>query len=617
MVASLHIQKNFAVAVCWAVLWGWLATTALGQHNYEIRKVSFKGSKTFDKSTLLEKTSVYESTRFSRWILKKEPSLFNPEFADADADRVRRFYQSEGFLHAEVKLDSVRRHEKRQRVDLFFSVKENAPVLVDKLLFQIDSGQVVALGDSALRRVMRRPLLAPDTRFVDQSLRNDMENINDRFRNRGYMYVETHFDLKLDTDSNKTDVTYRIFPGTVCSFGATAVSGNRYVRESVIRRELAYAEGQQFSKRKLETTRHQLYNLQLFRIVSLNPQSDRVTMLTPIPVKVFIQEMPRWSTKFGAGYGTEDQVRAFGDFTYRGLWGGPSRLNLYLKYSALTPYYVSLSWVNPQFVMPRLSLAVNPYAKQENEPGYTTRTYGVNFPASYVWSAKLRGTLTYYAEKVTQMVESDDADVPNPEDEDFLYNKSGVSATLGFSNARPVVSPVRGWTFNLGAKVNGGPFGSDFDYTRLWADVRTYQKAGRFTFAERAMVGAIRSADAAGFVPVEDRWYSGGSNSNRGWARSAIGPRRDSGTPLGGKSILEANAEVRHPLFWQVALAAFVDASNVWPDTYRYRPDELNIAAGGGLRINTPIGPVRLDVGVPVWNAKRSAQFFLSVGQAF
>ncbi|MDD3078315.1 MAG: BamA/TamA family outer membrane protein [Paludibacter sp.] len=587
------------------------------QKNYEIRKIVFHGNETFDKTTLLDNTSIYESSWFSKKIQKKEAVLYNPELTNADTERIRRFYQSEGFLYATVKLDSVQTHEKKQTVNLYFSIQENKPVVVDKLLFKIDNGKELTLNDSIVKRLLHQPELTRGKRFIDQRLYNDVERINNFYKNRGYIYVDTRFDLKLKPDSGKTDILYQINRRNLCQFGASSISGNRYIKEQVIRRQLNYKQGNNFSKKDLESSRKQMYSLQLFKIVSLSPQTDNVTRQNPIPVQVYIQEMPRWSSKFGLGYGTEDKFRAYGDFTYRGLFWGTSRLNLYLKHSSLLPYYASLSWIEPRFLLQKLSLSLNPYVKREAEPGYTTNTYGINLPATYSLSEKIKSTLTYYIEKVIQIVESDDADVPNPEDDDFLYNKSGLSATLSLNNARPIMNPEKGWILSLGAKVNGYIFGSDFDYTKFWTDARMYQKVERFSLAERVMIGAIHSADASDFIPVEDRWYSGGSNSNRGWGRSEIGPKRESGTPLGGKSILETNIEVRHPLFWRIQLAAFVDASNVWTETYYYDLRNMDVAVGGGLRIDTPIGPIRFDIGAPVWNEKHKVQFYLSVGQAF
>jgi len=165
--------------------------------------------------------------------------------------------------------------------------------------------------------------------------------------------------------------------------------------------------------------------------------------------------------------------------------------------------------------------------------------------------------------------------------------------------------------------MNGYFFGGDYSYIRLWSDFRTYQKAGDLVMAFRLMAGGIHSSDESNFIPVEDRFYSGGSNSIRGWSRSQLGPKRESGSPLGGKSIFESNIELRYPLFWRLGGVAFFEAGNVWEEEFKYKLNDLGYAAGAGLRLETPIGPVRFDVGLPLWNEKKSPQFFISVGQAF
>jgi outer membrane protein insertion porin family len=81
--------------------------------------------------------------------------------------------------------------------------------------------------------------------------------------------------------------------------------------------------------------------------------------------------------------------------------------------------------------------------------------------------------------------------------------------------------------------------------------------------------------------------------------------------------MLETSLEVRFPLFWRLSAVAFVDVGNTWLQEYSYHLNELAYAVGPGLRIKTPIGPVRFDVGFPVWNKKKRPQFFISVGQAF
>ncbi|NDV47199.1 hypothetical protein D0T49_09095 [Paludibacter sp. 221] len=604
-----------------------LPVRSTAQNNYEIRKIKFTGNKTIEKSELLDQLAIHESNFIQRQIQKKEASLYSHELIDADVERLTRYYQSKGFLHVDVQLDSLALNNKKQTLNIYFAITENPPVLADSVMINID-GSVENFDEDRFQKRMPRQLeLTKNQRFEDDLLYTDISRLNMVFINRGYVYTNTDFRLNLRPLKNATCIYYNIQPEKICQFGETTVSGNRYVKEKYITRQLNYKEGITYSQELLDKTRKQLYDLQLFRIVSISPQMDKETERNPIPIQIRIDEMPRWMTKFGVGWGTEDKFRAFADVTYRGLFGGTSRLNLYAKHSALTPYYISLSWIEPQFFLKKLSLTVNPYIRRENEPGYDVQRIGLNITAGYRFTDKLNTSLGYYIERVRQFdaTEADsDSDIFDPESRNYLYNKSGISASVTYSNAQPVMSPMRGGSVSVGGKLNGYIFGSSFNYTKLWIDARKYQRIGRLVIAGRAMIGGINSSDESQFIPVEDRFYSGGGNSNRGWARAYLGPtyvKEENGNsktlPSGGKSILEMNLEFRHPLFWQIELAAFLDVANVWTQSYHFRPNELNYATGGGIRVNTPIGPIRFDVGVPIFNEKKSVQFFLSVGQAF
>ena len=605
-------KLNILIVLLFVVLNG-----ILSQQNYEIEKIYFKGNNQFTKAELLLQMLNYEYGPIAKYIQRKEAALFSEEFAKSDADRIRLFYQSQGYLNASVKFDSIRQNDKKQKVKLFYSITENKPYLVSKLTFIINNKTIQLKNDSLFDNLKNTLLLTKSERFVDEKLNNDIQSINNLLINNGFLYSKTKYELKLNTDSSTTEIIYIIDTAEKCKIGNTTIEGNIYLKNKYIEKQISYDINDNFSNKKLEKTKENLYNLQLFRIVSVNPQTNRDTRINPVPIKLLIQEMPRWSARYNVGWGTEDKIRTSGDFTFRSPFGGTNRLNLLVKYSALNPYFVSLSWTQPQFFVRNLAITVNPYFKMEVEPGYKMRVTGINFPVNYEVNKFITATGTYYFEKVKQYTDSSNTDILNPENDDFRYNKSGISGGITLNYSKPTISPEKGFLISLGAKMNGYIFGSDFNYTRLWSDVRFYQKLGRFTLAERAMIGNNLSADSTGFIPVEDRWYSGGINSNRGWGRAQIGTKRSDGTPIGGKRILETNFEVRHPLFGIVDFAAFIDASNVWNSSSTFKLTDLHIATGGGLRINTPIGPIRFDVGVPIWNEKKRVQFNLSVGQAF
>ncbi len=590
----------------------------LAQDNYEIRHINFRGNKALEDDVLLDAMSLKEVSFLEKVMTKQERSLYNQEIMDMDMQRLTRTYQSEGFLNVKATLQPPIINEKRQNVKLYIDIEEGEPFLVDSVFFRFDEEKIHFDSDSLVKRLLRKVELSNGDRFRDEYLNSDVMLIQDALKSLGYAYVKVDYNLDLKTKLSKTDIRYTVEAGPKSYVGKTEIAGNKHVSEAFIRKQLRYEEGELYNRSLLNETRQSLYQLQLFRVVSVLPQTDEETLKNPIDIKINVDEAPRMNTRYGAGYGTEDKFRTFLDFNYHGFLGGARRINIYLKHSALVPYSASLRWIQPQlFGIMNSTLELNPFITRNDEPGYNTRTYGINIPLTYQFNTWLQSSLSYYREDVEQTIEQDDPEFTDRERDKFPYNKSGVLLSTIFNNSNPQFSPERGVNLSAGLKINGYMFGGDFSYTRLFGEFRTYHKIGDLVIAGRVMAGGITSADSSGFIPVEDRFYSGGSNSVRGWNRSELGPKRSSGTPMGGKSVLEGNFELRYKLFWRLSGVAFLDAGNVWESSFAYKINKLAYAAGGGLRLETPIGPVRFDLGVPVWNEKKSPQFFISVGQAF
>ena len=589
----------------------------LAQENYEVRKVTFTGNKTLNKDFLLEKMAIKEMSWVEKKITKKEPFLYSRELMTLDLERLKRIYQSEGFLNVKTKLQPLNVNEKKQTVKITIEVIEGEPIVSDNISMTIINNTEKLDADSLFSKISGKLNLKEGKRFRDEALKQDTRFVEDFLRSMGYAYSSADYNLSLKPEELTTGIRYTLKPGPVSYLGETRISGNKNVSEEFIRKQLKYETGDLYDKSLLDRTRQNLYSLQLFRVVSVLPEREPKTHKSPIPVNIYIEETPRITTRLGAGYGTEDKFRTFLNLNYHGFLGGARRINLYLKHSALEPYSVTLRWIQPRFLGFNSTISVNPFLIRNKEPGYDTRTFGVNIPLTYQFSPSTTGKITYYLEDVQQRIEAGDSEFLNMESNKFLYNKSGILLSGVFNSSTPSFIPEKGINLSIGYKVNGYIFGSDFNYTRLWGDFRTYHELGDAVFAFRIMAGSISSADNSGFIPVEDRFYSGGSNSIRGWNRSRLGPTRESGTPVGGKCIFESNLEIRYPVVWRLSLVAFFEAGNVWEKSWSYNFNNMGYAAGSGLRVETPIGPVRFDVGFPVWNEKKSPQFFISVGQAF
>ena len=120
----------------------------------------------------------------------------------------------------------------------------------------------------------------------------------------------------------------------------------------------------------------------------------------------------------------------------------------------------------------------------------------------------------------------------------------------------------------------------------------------------------------SGFVPVNERFLSGGEGSVRGYPRNSLGPTDDEGNPVGGKAVIEVRGEARLRRVGKWQLVLFADTGMVWHDVSAIDLSQLAVGAGAGIRYGTPIGSLRFDAAYPVSNGG-DWQFYFGIGQAF
>ena len=182
----------------------------------------------------------------------------------------------------------------------------------------------------------------------------------------------------------------------------------------------------------------------------------------------------------------------------------------------------------------------------------------------------------------------------------------------------------RGWLVSTTAEWGLQPLGSDFDYLRTVVRGSHYLPVGPLTLASN-----VRWSDLLAFrgqppVSALDLFFTaGGTQTVRGYQQDSLSAYtvtiNGERVSLGGTKLLVFNEEVRFPLFWLFSGAGFVDAGNTFTDERGIVLGDLAVGAGFGLRIRTPLAPVRLDLGFPVRSGtgQTSIRWHFSIGQIF
>jgi translocation and assembly module TamA len=141
----------------------------------------------------------------------------------------------------------------------------------------------------------------------------------------------------------------------------------------------------------------------------------------------------------------------------------------------------------------------------------------------------------------------------------------------------------------------------------------------RLVVALRGSAGAIVGADIDE-IPADERFYAGGGGSIRGVPFQLAGPLDDNNEPTGGRSILEGGGEIRYQVLGNVEGVLFLDGGSAFEDEIPEFGSAWQFGTGAGIRYLTPVGPIRVDVGVPVDrrdDIDDAWQLYISIGQAF
>lgn len=594
-----------------------LPGSSFSQENLKIKTIRFEGNKAFNKARLKEQITLQTSSYCKEKLLKKEPVTFSRTILDDDIHRLKIFYQKEGYLNVKFTKPQIT-ISKKNKVHLTIKIIENQPITVKSIEYEADSIKTLdqILPNKELKTLRLQSHLRPNAIFRDEWCISDQQLINNQFNNIGYAFSQCDFKIIVDTISSLAKIKWIIHKGNLTRFGKTTITGNNKVPEQKIRRQLTYKEGDIWSKEDINLTQKRIYNLGMFRVSSLNTISNKARPDT-IPMQINLKEAPRWTTRFGVGYGREDKFRVFGELQKLGIVTKTGRINLYTKHSALEPYMFVLKFTQPAIAFPINSVNVIPYIQKKNEPGYTIKTKGFKLMFLQNFSDRFNTNITFFYEDVNQ-------DTSNYFSSDEItyslkpsYLKAGISLGFAYFNGEPKLNPINGHALSLNIKTNGFTTG-EMPFYRGLIEYKKYTGINYWlTLAFKGKVGVSHVTNDSDYLPPEERFYAGGAHSVRGWMRSRLGPKDTNDRPIGGKSLFESNIEARIKLTTKLIIAGFMDAGNVWKPSFYYRVNELNYAAGTGIRYDTPIGPAGIDFARPVFNKCKSWQIHFNIGHPF
>jgi outer membrane protein insertion porin family/translocation and assembly module TamA len=539
--------------------------------------------------------------------------VFNPQIFRTDLERVRTVLRESGHYEAVVTHDL---EIDGDELTIVLYVDEGAAARVAAVQLVTTDFTLADADERALRREIP---LGVDATFTQAAYDESRARLEASFQQRGYAYARVAKAAVVDTapDPDRATVTYTITRGILAVFGDTQVSGTEKVERRLITRELQYRPRDPYDLRKIEKTQANIFGLHLFRSVIVKPV-DLEARSGIVDMGVTASEGPRREVKIGVGYGLEDQVRGEIRWQDYNFLGGGRQLGFRLKGSSITQA-VEGEFRQPYFLHPNQTLDVPLTQERDDEPGFTVARVRLAPRLERHFLPTVRAALGYDVEydDTSNVPAETRARLPDFRARGFI---SSVTVLVERNTTADLLDAHDGSVLNVTGEQAGGPWGGDFSFYRVAFEAKRYVPV----FTTRVIAGRFRIGGGDGFgqdhdLPLFRRFFAGGINSTRGYARHKIGPLTSGGSPLGGRSLLEGSLEFRTPVYRDLGGVVFVDAGEVRDARFSYTVDDLQFGVGVGVRYQTIVGPLRLDLGFPLDRPRGEAgwQVHFSIGQAF
>ncbi|MEJ0018045.1 MAG: autotransporter assembly complex family protein [Acetobacteraceae bacterium] len=458
--------------------------------------------------------------------------------------------------------------------------------------------------------------LAPGAPAVAADVLAAQQRLLAAIREAGYPLATVDLPpVTLRPAENLLDVGFVAAEGPFATIGPIRITGLQTVNEEYVRRRLLLHTGERFSPTSLQKAREDLASIGVFSVVRIEPGAK----LDPdgtIPILIEVTERPLRAVDVGAAYSTDLGVNLNAGWHHRNLFGNAEQLNItggiQLGGNAVHKpgYNLGIQFIKPDFLARDQALEISLGAVKQSLDAYDqkalTQKIALDRKLSAHWT--VGAGISGEQEEIVQ------------EGISRRYNLIGLPLSARFDNTNSLLDPTSGFRAALlvtPTQSFGSP-SSTFVIAQLSGSAYLdLTGGGRSVVALRGLVGKAFGADQFG-LPPDQRFYAGGSATVRGYRYQSVGPQFADGKPTGGTAVSAGSIEFRQRILDSYGVVAFVDAGQVTAEGAPFTSN-WQIGAGIGARYYTSIGPIRLDIAVPL-NKRRnddSFELYVGIGQSF
>lgn len=469
----------------------------------------------------------------------------------------------------------------------------------------------------------RLPRIRPGRAVTAQEVLDSVQKLPVRLHNNGYpdakIVGEYYY---LDRSRRTLNILVEIDPGEPATIGKVLFTGESSVSSEYLAKLVPWSlkEPVIWDERKVDRYVSNLRKSGLFSNVTVVNQEERSPSSgKDVPsrknIGIALEDAKHRTIGAMARYDTDTGFGVELNWEHRNLFGNGEKLTITTPYT-YTDKGVEMEFTKPAFITRNQFFRVKGSALVENTDAYERTGADLEAGVLRYWN---RNWITFTG------LFTDTGWLKNNEHDNQPYTIYGANLNVRRDTRNDRMNPVTGTWAELKLKPMAGQYsgdfsalGTEFALAGYWAPFtrRSGRPSDKLVFAGKASFGAFNGAELHN-IPSTQRYYLGGVDTVRGYGYQQIGPKDKNSDPLGGRSYQLLNLEARYKVTDSLGLVGFLDGGQLYTTEWPEFDTDMEWGAGIGVRYFTPIGPVRLDVAMPLEDVDPPVQFYISIGQSF
>ncbi len=594
------VRLILCLVVCWLAL-GSGARAAQAPAKLKVGSVTFQGNQSFSDRQLRK----VMLTRPSRFLSR---SYYYSDVLHDDLENLVLFYQQNGYLEAQITDTTVSTDTTKQVVDVRIFISEGELTRVEG---------VAVLGNTVFADslLLQKIGIKLDDPFRRTRLQEAGLSLLTLYANQGYLEAEVVPDVRVNPENHRALIDIVIREKQQFTIAEINIDGLKKTQPKVVRRELLFHPGEVIKYSRLLESQRQLYLTGLFASIFVRPQASASEDSTKKDVLIELEESESIEFNVAAGYGSVEKARGRIEF-FNTNWEGTARKFGLAAKASFISRSIEGSFTEPWTLGMPWRTDVNLLVEYLEEPGYNLNRIGGRFVVGRGFGKRSTFSVTYRHERA----ELSHVEV-SPIPDDLESNLRSLTLSLIYDTRDNLFNSTRGVYAEWRNELAGSFLSGTDTFVRSVGRFKFFHRLRRSTIVGTALeIGWMDAYGSSKDIPLNERFYTGGPNSLRGFGYQLVGPLDDDGDPIGGRLKLVWNlVEIRQSVYKMIGLALFADVGNVWGQPEAFRLGDIRTSAGVGLRANTPVGMVRLDLSMNLKpkEGESETKLYFNMGQAF